>query len=358
MSTDTNIIVASANGGSPIQKFFAAYAQEACAAALAGTEFVVGAPVLNERESTEGWMVGEFVRVPITAAGVKEGRSLSLVFSIGTVIGPSYPFAGDSFQVYGPAVEGLDNGNVVVKFDKHAGHAAWEVEKGLTTEVFLQSSSTVGGVGEMVWDFIRKRGKQFLSGTLTFGMSKSQIIKEAAQAIRASGLRLPWNAATWGPTMGRTNEEVKLDVEATELSHHLRDFLSAFFPNALDPQDVAFLRYILRRCSGPGMNSPLTTVNIWDLAAAFDSPWEANFAAQELCDEAGRLLEPYGLEPMTSAIGENLLRMTEPALREVFGEEESLQRRRELSAAAAQRVAEATLRQVRKTAPAGISSEE
>ena len=358
MSTNTNNVIASVNGGSSIQKFFAAYAQEACRVALAGTEFIVGEPVLNERENSEGWMVNEFVRVPLTVAGSKEGRNLFLVLSVGIVSGPSYPFTGDSFQVYGPTVEGLDNGNIVVEFKKHSGHTAWEVEKGLSTEMLLQHSNTVGGVAEAVWAFIRNQGKKFLSGTLTFGMSKSQIIKSASEAIKATGIRLPWNAATWGPTMGKTSEEVKLDVEATELSHHLWDFLSAFFPKALDPQDVAFLRYILRRCSGPGMQSPLTTVNIWDVAAAFETPWEANNAAQELCFEAELLLEPYGLEPMTSAIGENLVRMTEPDLREVFGEEETLQRRRELSAAAAQRVAEATLEQVKKTASAGISSEE
>ena len=101
MSTNTTIL-ASANGGSAIQKFFAAYAQEACAAALAGTDFVVGTPVLNERAETECWVVNEFVRVPITVAKGKEGRSLSLVFMLGTKKGPSHPFDGDSFRVFGP----------------------------------------------------------------------------------------------------------------------------------------------------------------------------------------------------------------------------------------------------------------
>lgn len=354
MSTDTDNIVASANGGSAIQKFFAMYVQEACATAFAGTDFVVGTPILDERAETEGWVVNEFVRIPVTIAKGKEGRSLSLVFMVGTVKGPShpphYPLEEDSFRVFGPIVEGLENGNVLVKFGERwgSGRAAWETKEGLSVEAFLRHYNCVGGISAGVWDFVRNQGKKFLSGELAFGMSKSQIVRTAAHAIGASGIRLPWNAASWGPTMGRKNEEVVLDVEATGLAHNLSEWLSAFNPKALDPEDVAYLRFVLERCSGPGMNSPLTTVNVWDVVRAFENPWDADNALAELRDEAEMLLEPHGLEPMVSALGENLLRTTEPALRKIFLENEASGRRNELLKLAAQRVADATLAQVAK----------
>jgi hypothetical protein len=322
MSTDTNNVIASANGGSQIQNFIADYAREACAIAFAGTEFVIGTPVLNERAETEGWVVNEFVRVPITVVGGMEGRSLSLVFMVGTVKGPSHPFAGNSFQVYGPTVEGLESGNVLVKFEKGQGYGAWEVEEGLNAEVFLRHYNRVGGIALAVWDFVRNQGKKFLSGTLVFGMSKSEIIRCATRAIRASGIRLPWNAASWGPTMGHYNEAVKLDVEATELAMRFPSWLLQ-----LTAPRFARLRSVVEKCSAAGMNSPLTTINIWSLVEKFTTPAEASAALAKLEAAAQHLLAAHGLRPMISALGENLARLDE---------------------AAPQRVADATLTQVAK----------
>ena len=211
----------------------------------------------------------------------------------------------------------------------HDGYGAWEVEKGLSAEVFLQHYDCVGGIPVKVWDSIRNQGKKFLSGELAFGMSKSQIIGDAARAIRASGLKLPWNAASWGPTMGRKNEEIILDAEATILSRNFCLWLRPF-SGIMDLDDAAFLSSVLKRCSGPGMNSPLTTVSIWDLVRVFWSPDEAVETLYELREEAERLLEPHDLSPMVSALGQYL-----PLAKEQL-------------ALAAQRVADATLAQVAK----------
>lgn len=171
-------------------------------------------------------------------------------------------------------------------------------------------------------------------------MTKGQIIGLATVAIRASGVKLPWNAASWGPTGGRPNSVVVLDEEATKLARRFPSWM-----RQLAERRFMRLRQVIQSASADGMNSPLTKINIWDLVEKFPTPVEATTLLAKLENASRRLLEPNGLNPMRSALGANLLRVDESAPEE-YG--------RSLEAIAKQ-VAEATVSQVvKKNTPPSI----
>jgi hypothetical protein len=258
--------------------FVASYARQACQAVFDRTGVIAGQATYHASEAKL------FVRIPLLIAGRmhREGRELQLVFAAAINASGRSPLPAQTYQVWGPRVELLRNGNFADVYNLGSGRSCWLVDKQLDPEVFEEHYRAMSRAN--FWDFVLNAGRTFFeSGRIACGAQPDLVMARQDEHLQ------------------RFLTQVKrYDLTSTGIKQ---------FPlwlQQLSRPRCQRLLALIRKVSASGVSSFIQTIVRWELVTNFESAHAAASQLYLLEAEVNQYLAPSGCHPMNAALGANL----------------------------------------------------